>query len=71
MAKPALDLSSLTADEKLELIDDLWSSIDPMDLSLDDAQRAELDRRIERLEKEGPVGTDWESLRAKMLRSGP
>ena len=71
MAKPALDLSSLTADEKLELIDDLWSSIDPMDLSLDDAPRAELDRRIERLEKEGPVGTDWESLRAKMSRSGP
>jgi hypothetical protein len=27
MGKPALDLSQLTADEKLELIDDLWRSL--------------------------------------------
>ncbi|WP_437779119.1 hypothetical protein [Sorangium sp. So ce1097] len=30
--KPALDLSRLTADEKLELIDDLWRSLSSDDL---------------------------------------
>ena len=32
MAKPALDLSKLTAEEKLETIDDLWASVAADDL---------------------------------------
>jgi hypothetical protein len=34
MAKPALDLSALTADEKVDLIDDLWSSLRDDELRL-------------------------------------
>jgi putative addiction module component (TIGR02574 family) len=68
MAKPALDLSSLTPDEKLELIDDLWGSLKPEDFSLTAEQQAELDRRLKRLDREGPVGNSWEVVRAKMSR---
>ena len=68
MAKPALDLSSLTSDEKLELIDDLWGSLKPEDFELTPAQQAELDRRLERLDREGPVGNSWDDVRAKMSR---
>ena len=71
MAKPALDLSSLTSDEKLELIDDLWGSLRPEDFALTPAQQAELDRRLERLDREGPVGNSWDDVRAKMSRGTP
>jgi putative addiction module component (TIGR02574 family) len=70
MAKPALDLTALTPDEKLELIDDLWGSLRSEDLELTPEQRAELDRRLDRLDREGPVGTPWEVVRAEMSRSG-
>ncbi len=68
MAKPALDLSSLTPDEKLELIDDLWGSLWSEDFALTHEQQAELDRRLDRLDREGPVGNAWETVRAKMSR---
>jgi len=71
MAKPALDLTTLTPDEKLELIDDLWGSLKPEDFELIGERRAELDRRLDRLDREGPVGMSWESVRDKMSRSGP
>ena len=66
MAKPALNLADLSVDEKLELIDDLWTSIDFSELPLTPEQRAELDRRLDRLEQEGPVGVPWEQVRAEM-----
>jgi putative addiction module component (TIGR02574 family) len=66
MAKPALNLTALTSEEKLELIDDLWTSIDFSDLPLTPEQRVELDRRLDRLEQEGPVGVPWEQVRAEM-----
>jgi putative addiction module component (TIGR02574 family) len=71
MAKPALDLSSLTPEEKLELIDDLWGSLRPEGFALTNEQRAELDRRLDRLDREGPIGTPWEEVRARMTRGAP
>jgi putative addiction module component (TIGR02574 family) len=71
MAKPALDVQSLSSDEKLELIDELWRSLEPADFDLTPPQRDELDRRLERLEREGPGGTSWESVRASMTRRDP
>jgi putative addiction module component (TIGR02574 family) len=66
MGKPAIDLASLTPEEKLELIDDLWLSIDFDKLPLTPEQRAELDRRLDRLEADGPTGIPWEDVRAEM-----
>jgi putative addiction module component (TIGR02574 family) len=68
MAKPALDLTKLTPEEKLELIDELWTSITPEELPLTPEQRMELDRRLDRLDKEGPLGVSWESVRLEMTR---
>lgn len=59
MAKPALDLTQLTPDEKLELIDELWTSITPEQFPLTAEQRTELHRRLDHLDEEGPVGTSW------------
>lgn len=66
MGKPAFDLSRLTADEKLDLIDDLWRSLSPDDLPLSPELCAELDRRLDRLDREGPIGVTWEEVRAEM-----
>jgi putative addiction module component (TIGR02574 family) len=70
VAKPALDLASLTPEEKLDLIDELWQSIGPDDLALSPELRAELDRRLDRIDREGPHGVPWEQVRAQMTRSG-
>ena len=67
MAKPAIDLAALTPDEKLELIDDLWGSLKPEDFALTSEQYAELDRRLDRVAHDGPIGTSWEAVRAKMI----
>ena len=71
VAKPAIDLSSLTSDEKLELIDELWQSVRPEDLALTPETRAELDRRLEKLDREGPVGIAWADVRAEMVSAKP
>lgn len=68
MAKPALNIASLTADERLELIDDLWTSIDFETFALTPEQRAELDRRLDLVDSEGPIGFSWEQVRAEMIR---
>ena len=68
MAKPALDLSSLTPEEKLDLIDELWQSLGADDLTLSPELRAELDQRLDRIDREGPHGVPWEQVRAEMIR---
>jgi putative addiction module component (TIGR02574 family) len=66
MGKAAIDLASLTAEQKLERIDELWTSLEADAFELSEEQRAELDRRIERLDVQGPIGTPWESVRDEM-----
>jgi putative addiction module component (TIGR02574 family) len=66
MAKPALNLDSLTSEEKLELIDELWLSVEFDQLPLSPELRAELDRRLDRIESEGDAGVPWEQVRAQM-----
>jgi putative addiction module component (TIGR02574 family) len=66
VTKAAIDLEGLTRDQKLALIDEIWASLDDQDLELTPAQQAELDERLARLERDGPVGTTWEAVRAEM-----
>lgn len=64
MGKAAVDISTLSRDEQLELLDQLWRSLgrDPEVLPLTQAHRNELDRRLDDLEEEGPVGIGWDDL---------
>lgn len=66
MAKPAIDLDQLTRRERLDLIEQLWDSLADEDLPLTTAQREELDRRLDRLDREGPTGVPWGQVRAEM-----
>jgi putative addiction module component (TIGR02574 family) len=49
MAKPAIDISQLSPEERLDLIGELWDSLDDSSVVLSDQQRAELRRRMDRV----------------------
>jgi putative addiction module component (TIGR02574 family) len=53
-----IDIESLTREEQLELLEELWDRLSaaPSAIGLTDAQREELDRRLDELDREGPVG---------------
>jgi putative addiction module component (TIGR02574 family) len=71
MSKPEIDLSRLTAEEKLDLIDALWRSLTPADQPPSSDLRAELGHRLDRLDREGLVGVAWEDVRAEMRTGKP
>jgi putative addiction module component (TIGR02574 family) len=59
MATRQFDFSKLTPAERIDLAEDLWDSLGPADVPLSAAQAAELDRRRERLRREGSQGRPW------------
>jgi len=61
-------LESLSAVEKVELLDAVWESLEADALSLTDAQRAELDYRIERHERNPSEVIPWEQVRANLFK---
>ena len=67
MSKVEFDFSKLSVTERIELAGELWDSIpESADISLTDAQRAELDRRLEDLELHPDDGEPWEVVRARL-----
>jgi len=62
-------INSLSAAEKAELLDTLWESLEADSASLADAQRAELDHRIDRHEQNPSDVIPWQQVRAGLFRS--
>ena len=69
MSESMLNIDALTAEQRLELLDRLWNSLSatPQAVPLTSAQRAELDRRLDDLEREGPRGIPWDEV-VKQIR---
>jgi putative addiction module component (TIGR02574 family) len=65
------ELSRLLVDERLDLIGQLWDSLEHEPLPLSSAQQQELDRRLETLESDRAQGVNWEALRADLERRCP
>ena len=61
-------IANLTASEKAELLDEVWESLEADALTLTDAQRAELDSRIERLEQNPSDVIPWEKVRSDLFK---
>lgn len=70
MSKTELNISELTPEERLRLIEELWDSLtqNPRDVPLTNAQREELDSRLDDLERSGPVGIPWDEV-VQQIRS--
>jgi putative addiction module component (TIGR02574 family) len=65
-----IDIAHLTAEERLRLLEELWDSLcaTPEAIPLTNAQREELDRRLDELDRDGPVGIPWEEVLRRVRR---
>jgi putative addiction module component (TIGR02574 family) len=68
MSKSDLDIAALTPQERLSLLEQLWDSLaaTPEAIPLTEAQREELDRRLDDLEADGPVGIPWDEVLSRI-----
>lgn len=64
MTVAEIDIEALSRDEKLSLLDRLWESLSrvPDALPLTEAQRRELDRRLDELDAGDTSGIPWEQV---------
>ena len=62
------DILELSIAERIELATTIWDSIEevPAPAELTQAQREELDRRMEAFRKDPESGIPWEEVRAKI-----
>ena len=65
------EISRLSVDERLELIGQLWDSLEHEALPLSDAQQHELDRRLATLDQDRAEGLSWDQVRAELERRCP
>jgi putative addiction module component (TIGR02574 family) len=70
MAAPLFDFSHLTPDERIELAEQLWDSLDPSAVGPDDAQVAELRRRRAALAADDDPGEPWEQVLDEIRERG-
>jgi putative addiction module component (TIGR02574 family) len=61
-------IDGLSPAEKIELLDAVWESLEADASALTGAQRTELDRRIEHLERNPADVVPWESVRANLFK---
>lgn len=66
--KTIQELRELSVAERIQLVEDLWDSIaeDARELPLSEAQRQELDRRLDDLEKNPTAGKPWEQVKREI-----
>ena len=65
---PTLDYSHLSARERIDLIGEIWDSIDAEAVPLTGTQKAELDRRLETLDEDIKQGRDAAEVLADLRR---
>lgn len=69
MSKPKLsEILELSIAERIELVQDIWDSIAsvPESLELTKDQKAEIDRRLEKLDRNPDSAIPWEDLKARI-----
>jgi putative addiction module component (TIGR02574 family) len=70
MAKVTMaDVLELSVAERIQLVEDIWDSVatTPQPIVLTEAQRTELDRRLEDYHQHPDEGTPWELLKKSIL----
>ena len=72
MSKPALNIDALSTTERLQLIEELWDSLSgsPDAMPVSEAQREELDSRLDDLEGSGATDNPWDEV-LQQIRTRP
>ena len=65
---PTIDFSHLSPKQRLDLIGELWDSLDHDAVSLSEAQAAEIERRLATLDEDIKYGIDADALEAELDR---
>jgi len=72
MSSVSVPIETLTAEERLELLERLWASLsaDPGRVPVTETQRRELDRRLDDLEADAqasePLGIPWDEVLSRV-----
>jgi putative addiction module component (TIGR02574 family) len=72
MGHPAINLDDFSPEEQLDLLEQIWDRLsqDPANVPLTEAQRQELDRRLDDLEADvqagRPLGEPWAEVRKRL-----
>jgi putative addiction module component (TIGR02574 family) len=67
MALPHVDITKLTADERIELIGRLWDSLEPEEAApMSPELEAELRLRIAESDADPDGGEDWETIKQEL-----
>lgn len=69
MAK-RFDVTRLSPEERIELAEELWDSLTEEEIALTPEQLEELERRRDRLEREGPRGRPWRDVLNEIEKRG-
>jgi putative addiction module component (TIGR02574 family) len=59
---PKVDVNTLSPEERLDLIERIWDSLDAAVVPVTDQQKAELDRRIAEMDRDGKRGIPWQEV---------
>jgi putative addiction module component (TIGR02574 family) len=68
MAPKLMDFSQLSVSERLQLVEDVWDSIDDEQIPMPDWHRKELDRRLAEYRANPEAGISWETVRARLAK---
>jgi len=72
MTRPAVNLDDLSPEEQMDLLEEIWDRLSqhPAGIPLSDAQRAELDRRLDAVEDDiragRPLGRPSSEVRERL-----
>ena len=66
------DVLKLSVAERIQLVGDIWDSIAavPEAVPLSNAQRAELDRRLDAYHRDPTAGSPWDEVRQRIRGDG-
>ena len=70
MTAPIFDFSHLTPEERIELAEQLWDSLDPAALTPTPEQAEELRRRRAALAADGALGQPWREVLDELETGG-
>lgn len=65
---PTIDFSHLSPEERLDLIGEIWDSLEADRVPLTAAQEAEIDRRLAAADDDLAASVPWETIRAELGR---
>ncbi len=68
---PRIAFDHLSPNERLDLIEALWESLDAASIPPTAAQEEELDRRIATADADLPASVPWDAIRAETGRRYP